>query len=451
MSVAAGPLPLSGRTAYNDAMLQHFDKLLASLPGHLQALLRTVSAAAAPLDLPVWLVGGVVRDMALGLPVGRDIDVAVEGDPAPLVSALTAQARARVIAQHARFGTATLDLDGFSLDLIRTRRESYHSVAALPTVTPSDITDDLLRRDFSLNAVGLRLILQHGILQAAALADPSGGCADLQGRTLRLLHASSLFDDPTRLLRGVRLAARLDLQVEVHSREWIAQAVSRHLLGSVSNERIVNELCLLLDEPDPAAVLTLADAWGLTEHFSRRPLGGPALQQRLQRFAAAPDTLLPAADAHLIRAGLITVDLDTDDTRDLLARFNLPRPYQRLISQLPALRALLPDLNTALPPSRLDALLQPFETAACAVVHYAAQPDDDAATLLASYLRTLRPRRAPLDGNQLRQLGVSAGPQLGDCLRALRAATLDGDVHDEPTARTWVQHWIRTQSSVPDA
>jgi tRNA nucleotidyltransferase (CCA-adding enzyme) len=423
--------------------------LIARLPADIRRLLTQVTAAAVPHNLPIWLVGGVVRDLLLTLPVGRDIDVAVEGDPQLLAAALATAGTMKLIAAHPRFMTVTVELDGFSLDLIRTRRETYRAPAALPTVFAADITADLLRRDFSVNALALRLTLQNGELSADLLADPTGGRADLQQGRLRLLHAHSLIDDPTRLLRGVRIAARLQLQPEPQTAAWIADAVAADRLATVSNERLQSELCLLLEEPDPAAVIDRAEAWGLRAHFCRVPLGGPQLAARLQRLNTDRSGLAADQDRHLLIAGLITADLDAAVSADLLARFTLPRPFQRLISRLPELQALLPELRHLQQPSRIDTLLQPFETALCAVVHYAAQPDDPAAARLAEYLQTLRPRRAPLDGSRLRQLGVPAGAALGACLRDLRAAFLDGDVTDQASAEAWVRR--RLSAAVPVA
>src|SRR5215471_20014998 len=155
---------------------------IPALPGGPQLL-----AAAASSPIPVFLVGGAVRDIALGT-VPRELDVAIDGDPDAFVSALGGSATV-----HDRFGTACIDLaDGAQVDVARTRTETYAAPGALPDVAPAQIDADLRRRDATVNAVAVDL--RNGSLHAAP-----GALDDLASATLRVLHDRSFVDDPTRL------------------------------------------------------------------------------------------------------------------------------------------------------------------------------------------------------------------------------------------------------------
>ena len=166
--------------------------------------LRTVPAAVALLEhldtVPgVYLVGGAVRDLLLGLTPG-DLDLVFEGELAELTDRLGGATRA-----YDRFGTATVELDGYRYDVVRARRESYAHPGALPDVEPAGLGDDLERRDFTVNAIALAI----GGPARGEMTAVGGALEDLESRRLRVLHDASFSDDPTRLLRLSRYAEDL--------------------------------------------------------------------------------------------------------------------------------------------------------------------------------------------------------------------------------------------------
>jgi tRNA nucleotidyltransferase (CCA-adding enzyme) len=159
------------------------------------------SALLSAADDRTHLVGGTVRDLLLGRRP-REFDVVVEGDPGELAGRLSS-----TYVLHDRFGTATLDVEGARVDIARSRRERYPAPGALPEVEPAGLEEDLLRRDFTVNAMAVSL--HSGELRTAPRARE-----DLDDRLLRVLHESSFDDDPTRLLRLARYAVRLGFDVE---------------------------------------------------------------------------------------------------------------------------------------------------------------------------------------------------------------------------------------------
>ena len=155
----------------------------------------------------LYLVGGAVRDLLRGEP--PDLDFVVDGELDPVVMAIGGSLMA-----YDRFGTATIAVDGFRYDLARARRERYPHPGALPEVEPAPIGEDLERRDFTVNAMALGL----GGDDAGTLLSVDRAREDLDARRLRVLHDASFTDDPTRLLRLARYAARLGFAVEPHTR-----------------------------------------------------------------------------------------------------------------------------------------------------------------------------------------------------------------------------------------
>ncbi len=229
--------------------------------------LEAVRAAAG--DDPIYLVGGAVRDLLLGH--GRaDLDLVVMGDAARLAANLDAEP-----VEHERFATAKARLDGHEIDIATARIETYAQPGMLPEVQPAeDLEGDLLRRDFTINAMALPL---QG---KAELIDPYGGQADLESGLLRVLHERSFVDDPTRALRAARYAARFGFEPESQTAGLIRIAD----LDTISSDRHRAELVKLAAEPNAATGFKLLGEWGLV----RLREGGIELTARVCELLSAP-------------------------------------------------------------------------------------------------------------------------------------------------------------------
>jgi tRNA nucleotidyltransferase (CCA-adding enzyme) len=225
-----------------DAQPARLRELLAALPG-----LERIAAAAS--GAPTYLVGGAVRDLLLGRE-RTDLDVVVEGDAAALAAELGGESVA-----DDRFATAKAVLDGVEFDLATARAESYPHPGALPEVRPASVSEDLARRDFSINAMAVP------IGSEPELIDPHGGLADLEAGVLRVLHERSFVDDPTRALRAARYAARFDFAAEPET-----EAMARRAdLSTVSEDRVESELMRLAREPRAGKGFELLAEWSLVE------------------------------------------------------------------------------------------------------------------------------------------------------------------------------------------
>jgi tRNA nucleotidyltransferase (CCA-adding enzyme) len=218
------------------------------------ASLRALPGAAVVLDAlagreDVWVVGGAVRDALLGR-TPRDLDLVVEGDALALAREL-----GEVVEVHERFGTAEARVEGLAVGVAGARTETYAAPGALPDVQPGTLEEDLARRDFTVNAVAVGM---DGELRGAG-----EWRADLEAGRLRVLHERSFLDDPTRLWRAARYAARLGFGLEEATERLAKQAVAAGAPATVTGPRLGNELLLALGEPDPAAALAAAYELGL--------------------------------------------------------------------------------------------------------------------------------------------------------------------------------------------
>ena len=206
-----------------------------------------------------YLVGGFVRDLLLKRP-SLDIDIVVEGDAIRVANAMCEQWNG-TLDVHPQFGTATVTPENVNLpkvDFVTARRETYQSSGTLPIVERGTITDDLHRRDFSINALAMRL----DVSAFGAIVDKTGGLEDLKSGTIRVLHKQSFTDDPTRIFRAARYAGRYGFRIAETDTILIQEALS--VLARLSGERIRNEIDRLLlekDAPEIVEHLTRLDVW----------------------------------------------------------------------------------------------------------------------------------------------------------------------------------------------
>lgn len=387
--------------------------LLQRLPASAREALERASLLAG--DAALYLVGGTVRDLLLGAGV-KDIDLVVEGDVARLATKLQA-ALGGTLSTHLEFGTATLTLpSGLELDLAAAREETYARPGALPDVVPSSIRKDMYRRDFSVNAMALRLNPAP-----ATLLDPFGGEEDLRARQLRVLHPLSFVEDPTRLLRGARLAGRLGFQFEADTAERARAVLKGPHAAAVSRSRSRAELELTFDEPRVAPALThLVELGALEAIFGLR--GGGELDALA--LASALDELrkeseLPS-DAYLL--ALLVAETEQGAERHV-EEFNWPRRHLQTRARLLSIVLREPRADGQRGGAIRDEELEALDPAARWLLR-AAVP------ALTGRLERLEQQPPPrrLRGRDVVALGLLPGPAVGRVLDEVAEARATGRV-----------------------
>ncbi len=223
-----------------------------------RAVIANVSEISKQRGIGAWLVGGAVRDLLRHKPV-EDIDIAVECRGEIFARALQA-VRGGKVEIHPHFGTASLRCPGAGLiDFAMTRTETYRCNGALPDVEQSTIESDLKRRDFTVNAMAVSL---HET-DFGGLMDPFGGVSDIAACRLIAIHERSFCDDPTRILRGIRFAARFGYDFEEETARLAKHATRERFFDSISGARLRKEMVMMFDSPSRAAALQQMIALGV--------------------------------------------------------------------------------------------------------------------------------------------------------------------------------------------
>jgi len=386
------------------------------LPRPLLKLVKQISRQGAKLDQKVYLVGGVVRDLLLGYP-NFDLDLVVEGDAVKLAQQVTETGQARLLA-HKRFGTAKLKYDDFTLDLATARKETYARPGALPAVTPGTLIDDLIRRDFSINAMAMSLTTDN----YGQLIDPYQGKNDLEHRLIRVLHSRSFSDDATRILRGVRYEQRFGFEFEAQTADLLERDIP--MLDTISGDRIRHELELILKEQRPERAIERLGELGVLARINSSLKGDGWIANKFDRARR----LKKPAQLPSLFFCLLVYSLNETDIEQLLVRLNIPAKLSRAMRDTVRLKTRLPLLDEpSLKPSQIHYLLTEYETLAIQTDAIATE-SPTVRRSLQLFLTKLRYVRTALDGEDLKKLGVSPGPEMGRVLRMLHKAKLDGEV-----------------------
>jgi len=386
------------------------------LPQKLLALVKSINGQAVERGERVYLVGGVVRDMFLGYP-NFDLDLVVEGDAVKLAQQVAETSQAKLLAHH-RFGTAKLRYENFTLDLATARKETYTRSGALPTVTPGTLKDDLIRRDFTINAMAISL----GSNNYGDLADPHQGKNDLEHRLIRILHPGSFSDDATRILRAVRYEQRLGFRIETQTARLLKRDIP--MLDTISGARIRHELELIFREKLPELALKHLGEMGVLSRISLSLKGNGWIAEKFDRARR----LNKPYQLPTLYFCLLIYSLSENEIEQFLARLNTSITLFRIIRDTLRLRISLPLLDKpAMKPSKIYYLLREYEPLAVQANAIATE-SPIVHQHLQLFLTKLRYVRTSLNGGDLKRLGIPVGPEIGQVLHALHKAKLDGEV-----------------------
>ena len=398
------------------------EKVEQYLPLRLLELVKDICELAEQSGYQLYLVGGVVRDLLLDY-ANFDLDLVVEGDALALAQQIAAspllKQRIGKLVTHPQFGTAKLRRDDFTIDMATARGETYARPGALPSVTPGTLTNDLFRRDFSINAMAISLMPNN----YGELIDPYQGESDIEHRLIRILHPKSFSDDATRILRAVRYEQRLGFKLETETAQMLKENIP--MLDTISSDRIRHELESILREKHPEYAIRRLDELGVLAGISPSLKGSDWIAQKFDqaRWLNKPSQL-PS-----LYFCLLVHPLSQEEVEQLIHRLNIPGKLSRALRDTLHLKAKLPSLvKSPMRPSEIYYFLHEYEPLAIQA-NTVASESVVIRGHLQLFLRKLRYVRTLLSGEELKGLGVSPGPELGRILQALHRAKLDGEVN----------------------
>ncbi|MEE9232423.1 MAG: CBS domain-containing protein [Nitrospirales bacterium] len=406
------------------------------LPPPLLRLLDTIEQLADDQKVEAFLVGGFVRDLLMGNP-NYDLDVVIEGDGILFGKTLADTLDAEWTI-HERFGTVSLALPQnlaipqiHHLDIATARTEYYEYPTALPTVERSSIKKDLYRRDFTINALAIRLNRTPG-----ELLDFFGGRRDLKDKIVRVLHSLSFVEDPTRVFRAIRFEQRFGFQISKETQCFIQQAETMDLFHRLSGSRLGNELIHIFKELAPAKGIQRLRQFKLFRFIHpklqwKEP--APTLFESIEKILAWHDveSAKERTEQWLLYAIAWFESLGKTELLKTWKRLGFPQKTIKIVGEsLFAQSAVIRTLNKKdLAPSETYALLHPWPKEI--VLFLMAKVQSKSTTHRAlertrEFLTTWQHTSISLTGHDLESLGLVKGPAYRRILDRVFAAKLDG-------------------------
>jgi tRNA nucleotidyltransferase (CCA-adding enzyme) len=431
-------------------------------------LLAIAARCAQDQGWQLFLVGGAVRDLLIQQASAaqaqlrpqllQDIDLVVDGGAQPVAAGAGVELARSLQAHypqvrleiHGKFQTAALlwqndpALHTLGLDIATARTEIYPHPAANPQVFPSSIQQDLYRRDFTINAMAIRLT--HP--QPGELLDRMGGLSDLTAKQIRVLHANSFIDDPTRIFRAVRFAVRLGFQLEPHTEAYfraaIASGIYQHLrdpahpsyqpIVPALQTRLKAELKYIFQTACWQATLHQLADLGAFQCIHPTLTANQILWRQLrlaQRFISIAPCALP--DRWLVLLEVLLAHLDPDYRQDAATELRLPTESgDRLVHLAAAEADLALKLSVQHRPSQAVAALEVYDLVLLVLV--AIRGDRALRRTIWRYLTDWVQVKSPLSGKDLKALGYPPGESFKTILHAVKAARLDGEICDRASA-----------------
>ncbi len=411
------------------------------LPGKLLRFIKEIGREADKAARPVFLVGGFVRDIILKKK-NFDLDIVVEGDAIGFGKTLADRYGASLVT-HSKFGTATVVFDWpkwlgpplhperkLKIDIASARKEVYERPAALPVVEFSSLKDDLYRRDFTINAMAACINEK----KFGFFIDFFGGISDLEKGVIRALHEKSFIDDPTRIFRAVRFEQRFGFEIEENTRYLIEHAISREMFHRTENQRIRDEIILMLREKHPEkAVLRMKELHELRfihpELELRRDVCGTFNKLRKMESWFRKNFPLEDLQTFWVSNLLIMIDsLSLSAAEEVCRKFVFTRLVTdnvRLFKEFSP--HALSDLarGAALPASGIYWLLEKFQPGLLLCL-MAKTNSAIALKRIKDYIKKYRFVKLSIKGEDLVRTGIEPGPKYSEILRQLLSDKIDG-------------------------
>jgi tRNA nucleotidyltransferase (CCA-adding enzyme) len=415
-----------------------------------QNILNKIGEIGDKLNFPVFIVGGVVRDLFLGIE-NYDIDIVVEGDGIKYARELSRDLKGRT-KSHEKFRTAVVILaDGFKIDVATARREFYEYPAAFPKVELSSIKKDLYRRDFTINAMAIQLNQRY----FGKLIDFFGGQRDLSKGIIRVLYNLSFIEDPARIIRAIRFEQRYNFKMDRTTEDFLKKAIDDKLLSRLRKKRISEELILILKEENPLKSLKRMEELGALKYILPDVELDEETVKRLNKIKYSynfwkrgiPDEKI---ELWMIYFCCLIRNLKKNQIQNIFKKIIFKQKSLDKInycySKLDQIIKMITQKNK-ISPSIIYLKLKglPNEVLFLAI----AESDTNIAKeRISNYFKKYKKESLYISGKELKKLQVKPGPIYSHILNKLLCAQLDGEVKNKRDEIRFVKNILKERNKI---
>lgn len=419
-------------------------------PEEVYNILLAAGELADELEYGAYLVGGSVRDLLMRIP-SPDIDIVVEGDGIKFAKKLSERIKGKVT-PHPRFATARIIKElikngkriDFHIDIATARTEYYESPAALPKVETSSIKKDLYRRDFTINALAVKLNAKDFGL----LLDFFGGQRDIKDKRIRVLHNLSFVEDPTRAIRAIRFAEKLGFRISKHTENLIKLAVRMGIFEKLKGSRLYEELMLLFKETIPHNAIKRLKEYGLLKiiHPKLEEKEIKELLTRAYEVIQGVELLFlkEQYQVEFIYLMVILWQLEYDERVELLERISAPEHIsKKLISDIETAKKSLKLIDEDNPVKIYHILKTLNIETLILMMIYSQKWQKQAISLFLTKLRFIKPL---IKGEDLKKLGVKPGPIYKEIFEKIMNEKLIGNLQSKEEEIEFAKNFVISSS-----
>ncbi|WGS65048.1 CBS domain-containing protein [Marinitoga aeolica] len=414
-------------------------KMVEFIPPKYMNLLRLLGIYGSELNMPVYVVGGFVRDLLLSRK-NFDIDIVVEGDGLKYAKYAARNLRTTFV-EHSEFHTGSLFFkDGFRIDIATARTEYYEKPADLPKVELSTIKKDLYRRDFSINAMAIKLNSE----EFGVLIDFFGCKHDLDRGIIKILYNLSFIEDPTRILRAIRFEKRFNFKIENRTLELLKDAVNNGYIEKVTGMRLREEFEKILNERNITESIDEMGKFGILDHlflYSQYKKSKLETFEKVLKFYQWIKKNVPkySYKVKLFHLFLYSYLVYEEEQAALYSfeRYGLPKKFLNNLEKLKEAILQLNKLNTYSSYSDFYKIVENFDNELLIVISGFIK--EEIKDKYKSYLLKINDFTLEIDGKDIMSLGIK-GKLVGVILNEIKMKKLDGKIQNE---REYLMNFVR--------
>ena len=409
------------------------------LPPRIFGIFKAAGELADKMGMRAFLVGGVVRDLLLGID-NFDIDVVIEGDGLKYAAALAKKFKMK-IKVHKKFGTAVLLLeDKLKIDIATARVEYYDYPASAPQVEFSHIKYDLYRRDFTINTMAVELNAK----EFGTLVDFFGGQRDLRNGLIRVLHNMSFVEDPTRIFRAIRFEQRYGMKMEESTRNFLANALELEMIERLATYKIKDEIVQILNEDHPVKALVRMQDLDVLRYIHPSLKVTAKLKALFKEiyhsFSVEVLFVEEKVDRWFTNFLVLLDELELKECQRICDRFKLDRGIMRKVVHVKEREEHILSALNQVKMKNSAVYKELFGTSIEGLLFYIAKSKSlRVRQRIHIYISTLSRARISLKGEDLKALGIKPGPVYKQIFSKLLDAKLDGKAGDKNSELAFVK------------
>ena len=404
------------------AFLEQFKNKFSSIE---QKLLDMAELAALNSSVKLYLVGGPVRDLLLGK-LNHDLDFLIEGEIDLFIQEFNKITNSEPI-NSSQFKTFKYNLYENEIDIALARTEIYPHPGSLPKITPSTIHEDLYRRDFTINALAIKLFPKP-----YKIIDPLNGFDELKNKSIKIIHDKSFQDDPTRIFRTLRYTSRLDFAIDKTTHKAIKRDMQH--IKDISGQRIKNELFKFLSEPNIYKSLSYLSVYNVLKVININFPSNITFVQYLKKFKHINDLMI---DKEIILLGILCFNMDKSKLEDFISEFSIPRKMCNVLFDLIKVKKKIYYSTRLKKASSITQLFDKYQVVALQIAATISN-NQNFNNIVDKYIGHWSKVKLDYDGDQISQLLSIDKRKLSGIISKVRNAKIDGIVHGKSNEKEFI-------------